>query len=67
MTDETKEMEIVAQEAALEFWSRYREVPAVRAGRIYVIDGDTVSRLGPRLPDAIGEIAACLRPELFAE
>ncbi len=56
-----------SQQGALEFWSRYQEVPAVREGRIYVIDGDAVSRLGPRLPDAIDKIAACLRPGLFAE
>jgi iron complex transport system substrate-binding protein len=57
----------VARKVALEFWNRYQEVPAVREDRIYVIDGDAVSRLGPRLPDAIDKMAACLRPGLFAE
>ena len=56
-----------AQQVALEFWNKYQEVPAVRTGRIYVIDGDAVSRLGPRLPGAIDKIAVCLRPGLFAE
>jgi iron complex transport system substrate-binding protein len=49
------------------YWSRYENVPAVSAGRIYVIDGDVVSRLSPRLPTGIRTIAECLRPELFGE
>lgn len=52
---------------ALAYWSRFENVPAVSAGRIYVIDGDVVSRLSPRLPTGIRTIAECLRPELFGE
>jgi iron complex transport system substrate-binding protein len=52
---------------ALSYWSRFANVPAVQAGRIYVIDGDIVSRLGPRLPVGIGMIARCLRPDLFGD
>ncbi|MBN1508794.1 MAG: ABC transporter substrate-binding protein [Sedimentisphaerales bacterium] len=52
---------------AISYWGRYPTVPAVANGRIYVIDGDLVSRLGPRLGDAIEVIAKCLRPELFGE
>jgi iron complex transport system substrate-binding protein len=58
---------VSAKEAAMKFWSRYPEVPAVKENRIYVIDGDTVSRLGPRLCEAIEKLAVCLRPGLFAE
>lgn len=47
---------------ALSYWSRYANLPAVAAGRIYVIEGDTVSRLGPRLHLGIETIARCLRP-----
>ncbi len=50
---------------ALSHWRRFMNVPAVRDGRIYIIDGDVVSRLGPRLPAGIEAIAKCLRPELF--
>ncbi|NLH40916.1 MAG: ABC transporter substrate-binding protein [Planctomycetes bacterium] len=50
---------------AMSYWSRFANVPAVQAGRIHVIDGDIVSRLGPRLPAAIRTIAQCLRPDLF--
>jgi iron complex transport system substrate-binding protein len=52
---------------AVSYWQRYASVPAVRDDRIYVIDGDLVSRLGPRIGDAIEVIARCLRPEVFGE
>jgi len=50
---------------AFAYWQRFTNVPAVVNRRIYVIDGDVVSRLGPRLPEGIEIIAECLRPELF--
>ncbi|GAI38096.1 unnamed protein product, partial [marine sediment metagenome] len=53
------------QERALQYWSKFKNVPAVKNGRIYVIRGDTVSRLGPRLYEGVETIAKCLRPELF--
>jgi iron complex transport system substrate-binding protein len=52
---------------AVSYWRKYANVPAVAAGRIYVVDGDTVSRLGPRLFSGIDVIAKCLRPELLGE
>ncbi len=52
---------------AVSYWRRYANVPAVAGERIYVIDGDVVSRLGPRLPEGVRAIAECLRPELFGE
>lgn len=52
---------------AVSYWKRYATVPAVANGRIYVIDGDPVSRLGPRLGDGIETIAKCLRPQVFGE
>ncbi len=54
------------QSSALEYWLRFKNIPAVTNKRIYVIDGDTVSRLGPRLYEGTETIARCLRPELFA-
>jgi ABC-type Fe3+-hydroxamate transport system substrate-binding protein len=50
---------------AMQYWSKYENVPAVANKRIYVIDGDIVSRLSPRLYKGIETIARCLRPELF--
>jgi len=55
------------QRQALAYWQKFTNVPAVVNQRIYVIDGDVVSRLGPRLPLGIEAIAKCLRPELFGD
>jgi len=55
------------QAGALQYWSRFRKVPAVANKRVYVIRDDTVSRLGPRLYEGTETIARCLRPELFAD
>ncbi len=49
------------------YWRRFAKVPAAAGERVYVIDGDMVSRLSPRLPAGIATIARCLRPELFGE
>jgi len=53
------------RDRALQYWSKYQYLPAVANNRVYVIDGDTVSRLGPRLYEGTEAIARCLRPELF--
>ena len=50
---------------ALRHWGKFRRLPAVANGRIYVIRGDTVSRLGPRLYEGTETIARCLRPQLL--
>lgn len=43
-------------------WS---ELAAVKAGRIVIIDGDIISRPGPRLADALEAVARGLYPERF--
>lgn len=53
------------RDEALKHWGKFRNLPAVTNGRIYVIRGDTVSRLGPRLYEGTETIARCLRPHLF--
>jgi iron complex transport system substrate-binding protein len=53
------------RDAALRYWSKYKSVPAVTNGRVYVIRGGAVSRLGPRLYEGTETIARCLRPHLF--
>lgn len=40
--------------------------PAVRTGRLYVIDGDLLTRPGPRLVDGLEQIARALHPEAFS-
>ena len=39
--------------------------PAVLSGRVYKINGDLLSRPGPRLVDGLEEIARALHPEAF--
>ncbi len=50
--------------AAESFWSKYPNLPAVKNKRIFVIDSDSVLRLGPRVPEAVMTIARFLRPEI---
>ncbi len=51
--------------SALQYWNKYQYLPAVANNRVYIIDGDMVSRLGPRLYEGTETIAKCLRPNLF--
>lgn len=45
------------KETAKEFYKQFGMVPAVQNGRICIIDGDLVSRLGPRLDEGLQMIA----------
>jgi iron complex transport system substrate-binding protein len=42
-----------------------RNSPAVQNGHVYVIDGDLLTRPGPRLVDGLEQIARALHPEAF--
>jgi iron complex transport system substrate-binding protein len=55
------------QKAAEIFWSRYANLPAVKNNRIYVVEPDTVTRLGPRLYQGVELIARCLHPNIFEQ
>jgi len=60
------ETEIAQQQKEAEkFWARQPSLPAVKAGKIYVVDSDLVLRLGPRLPEGIETIASILHPEKY--
>jgi len=43
----------------------FKDSPAVKNGRVYKINADIISRPGPRLIDALEEIAKDLHPEKF--
>ena len=43
----------------------FKNSPAVKSGRVYKIDADLLSRPGPRIIDALEQIAAQLHPENF--
>jgi iron complex transport system substrate-binding protein len=44
------------------FWSRWSAVPAVAAGRVIVFDGTPALRPGPRVGQAVAQLAAYLHP-----
>jgi len=44
-----------------EFWGRFKDIPAVTHGRIYQVNEGVVSRPGPRVADAVEQIAQCVR------
>ncbi|MDD5326365.1 MAG: cobalamin-binding protein [Phycisphaerae bacterium] len=49
------------QGAAEKFWGRFVNLSAVKNKRIYVINPDTVLRLGPRVGQGVEAVAQCLR------
>jgi iron complex transport system substrate-binding protein len=55
------------QETAEKFWNRFANLPAVKDKKVYVLEADTVLRLGPRLPDGVMAVAKLLHPELFSQ
>jgi iron complex transport system substrate-binding protein len=48
-------------------WSRFPTVPAVKNGRIYVIDSDIIDRPSPRIVAGLEELARLLHPEAFGK
>ena len=49
--------------ARLRQTSGWQSLPAVRDGRVCCVDGDLLNRPGPRVIDALEQVAACLHPE----
>ena len=52
------------RQEAYRYWAAMPSLPAVRDGRIHVVDGDPVSRLGPRLVEGVRCVAACINDTL---
>ena len=48
-------------------WQRWRTIPAVRQGRIYVVDSDTVDRPSPRMVEGLAKIAEFIHPQAFVK
>jgi len=53
------------QQSAERFWSRWEALPAVKNGRIHVINPNTTLRLGPRLCEGLELITYCLHPKIY--
>lgn len=46
-------------------WMKWKSIPAVKNGRIYIIDSDLVDHPSPRIIDGLEELARLIHPELF--
>jgi iron complex transport system substrate-binding protein len=46
-------------------WSRWKTIPAVKNGRIHLIDSDLIDRPSPRIIEGLEEMARILHPEQF--
>ncbi len=55
----------VMSEETLRAHPAWRELTAVKQGRVHIIDGDLVNRSGPRIVQGLEEIAKIIHPELF--
>jgi iron complex transport system substrate-binding protein len=49
-----------ARDAAVDYWTRWPDLPAVRTGRVRMLPGSAALRPGPRVADAVEEIAEIL-------
>jgi len=49
----------------LQEWSRWKTIPAVKNGRIHLIDSDLIDRPSPRIIEGLEEMARILHPEKF--
>jgi cobalamin transport system substrate-binding protein len=49
----------------LQEWSRWKTIPAVKNGQIYLIDSDLIDRPSPRIMEGLEEMARILHPERF--
>jgi len=49
----------------LQGWSRWKTIPAVKNGRIHLLDSDLIDRPSPRIIDGLEEMARILHPERF--
>jgi iron complex transport system substrate-binding protein len=49
----------------LQEWTRWKTLPAVKNGRIHLIDSDLLDRPSPRIIDGLEELARVLHPEKF--
>jgi iron complex transport system substrate-binding protein len=55
------------QKTAETFWSKWAGLPAVKNNRIYVVESDTILRLGPRLPQGVETIGRYLHPDVLRQ
>ncbi|HYA90256.1 MAG TPA: cobalamin-binding protein, partial [Thermodesulfobacteriota bacterium] len=49
----------------LQEWTRWKTIPAVKNGRVHLIDSDLLDRPSPRIIDGLEELVRVLHPEKF--
>ena len=52
-------------ERILREWERWKMIPAVKQGRIHLIDSDLIDRPSPRIIEGLEEMARLIHPERF--
>lgn len=52
-------------ERVLREWERWKMIPAVKQGRVHLIDSDLIDRPSPRLIEGLEEMARLIHPERF--
>ena len=55
----------VDYQKVLQEWSRWKTIPAVKTGRIHLINSDLIDRPSPRIIDGLEEMARIFHPEQF--
>lgn len=60
--DKTAAAAVQAEVARLQGVDGWRQVPAVAHGRIVHVDGDVLTRAGPRIVDAVEQLSLALHP-----
>jgi iron complex transport system substrate-binding protein len=46
-------------------WNRWKTIPAVKNGRVHIINSDLIDRPSPRIIDGLEQLARMLHPEQF--
>ena len=62
----TREMNPATINAERSAWQGLTSIPAVKAGKVFVLSGDHYVVPGPRVADAVEAMARALHPEAFA-
>jgi iron complex transport system substrate-binding protein len=58
---------IDAELARMRGMDGWRQLPAVKTGRLVHVDGDVLTRAGPRIVDAVELLAKALHPDAFGD
>jgi len=52
-------------EQARQNWLRWDSIPAVKAGRVHLVDSDLLDRPSPRIVEGLERVAGLLHPDKF--